>query len=342
MHGLPRSGLLTLLLFAATALPGAKSAASAPASPPAVPVTLAPPHAPPLPVPIPRASTDQRTSDWPADEHDAERIVSISNQRVSAQPSLFEGAQIVSFYGYPGIPVMGALGVYPPERVADEVVRVAAEYDALNGERGVVPALHLIVAVAQPRPGSDGSYLSRIPDDLLATYVELARQRGLLLFLDVQVGWADPLNEVQRLEHALAEPFVHLALDPEFATAAQRARPGTAIGSLGAADVNAVQRYLAGLVADRALPPKILVLHQFLDRMLTDTDRYEASDAVDVIIDMDGYGPAHVKLTKYEWYALAPYAERAAIKLFYDWDAPLLTPERVQALERPPDLVIYQ
>ena len=48
------------------------------------------------------------------------------------------------------------------------------------------------------------------------------------------------------------------------------------------------------------------------------------------------------KLTKYEWYALAPYAERAAIKLFYDWDAPLLTPERVQALERPPDLVIYQ
>ena len=295
-----------------------------------------------LPAALPRVSTVQRIAGWPADEEDAERIVSAPGQRVSAQPSVFEEAQIVSFYGYPGIPGMGALGAYPPERVADEVMRVAAEYDALNGERGVVPALHLIVAVAQTRPGDDGTYLSRMPDDLLATYVELARERGLLLFLDVQVGWADPLQEVQRLEHALAEPFVHLALDPEFATAAKRARPGTIIGSLGAADINAVQRYLAALVADRALPPKILVLHQFLERMLTDTDQYEASDAVELIIDMDGFGPAHAKLSKYDRYARAPYAERAALKLFYDWDVPLLTPERVQALDRPPDLVIYQ
>ncbi len=347
LHGLPRSGLLTLLMFAATALPGATNAASAPASPLAVPAALTPPPAPPLPAAplrsaIALASTGQRTTGWPADDEDAERIVSMSRQRLSAQPSLFESAQIVSFYGYPGIPRMGALGADSPERVADEVVRVAAEYDALNGERDVIPALHLIVGVAHTRPGADGAYLTRMPDDLLTTYVELARERGLLLFLDIQVGWADPLEEVQRLENFLAEPFVHLALDPEFAMPGRRARPGTTIGSLGAADVNAVQRYLAGLVAERRLPPKIFVLHQFLDRMLTDTDQYEAIDAVEVIIDMDGFGPAHVKLTKYEWYALAPYSERAAIKLFYDWDAPLLTPERLQALERPPDLVIYQ
>ena len=255
---------------------------------------------------------------------------------------MFDGAQVVSLYGYPGHPGMGALGAYPPERAADEVLRVAEAYDALNGERGVAPALHLIVAVAQPWPMEDGSYLHRLSDELLATYVELARERGLLLFLDVQVGWADPLAEVRRLSGALAEPFVHLALDPEFATRASGLAPGLVVGSIDAAEVNAVQDYLAALVREHRLPPKLLVLHQFLDRMLPAAEEYAALPEVEITIDMDGYGGQWAKLSNYDRYALASYAERPAIKLFYDWDTPLLSPQRLLALERPPDLVIYQ
>ena len=257
-------------------------------------------------------------------------------------PSVFERAQVVSFYGYPGVPVMGALGAHSPLDAVTAVSLVAAEYDALNGPREVVAALHLIVAVAQRYSGSDGLYLDHMDAELLAEYVEAARERDVLLFLDIQVGWSDVLLEVSWLAAALREPFVHLAIDPEFATLSDGAPPGVAIGSLEASEVNDVQRYLARIVRLGGLPPKVLVLHQFLDDMLRDVEAYEDVPEVELAIDMDGYGGDQAKLSKYDRYALSSYAERAAIKLFYDWDAPLITPARLQALARPPDLVIYQ
>ena len=258
------------------------------------------------------------------------------------QPSVFQQAQIVSFYGYPGVGTMGELGLHTPSGAAAAITRLAAEYDALNGPREVMPALHLIVAVAQRHPGNSGLYLGRMSNERLSEYVEAARAANILLFVDVQIGWSDALTEVRRLEDVLREPFVHLAIDPEFATRSKGTAPGVAIGTLDAADVNAVQHYLAGLVREHDLPPKVLVLHQFLRSMLTRVDQYDDVAEVDVTIDMDGFGNPYVKLTKYDLYATADYAERAAIKLFYHWDAPLMTPGRLLSLDNPPDLVIYQ
>ena len=257
-------------------------------------------------------------------------------------PSVFERAQVVSFYGYPGVGVMGELGLHTPAGAAEAIKLLAAEYDALNGPREVMPALHLIVAVAQRHPGNDGLYLQRMADDLLNEYVEAAREAGILLFVDVQIGWSDTLTEVKILEDVLREPFVHLALDPEFATRSKGTAPGVSIGTLGSADLNAVQHYLAGLVREHDLPPKVLVVHQFLNSMLTGVDAYDDVPEVEVTIDMDGWGNPYVKLTKYDLYAVSDYSERAAIKLFYHWDVPLLTPARLLSLDNPPDLVIYQ
>lgn len=317
MHPLRQAGLSALLLLVVVSLPGTTSAASAPASPPQL-----------LQRPAPAADGP---SEWLA-------------TRVLAPPapSVFAAAQVVAFYGHPGVPGMGALGVYSPQRAADEVTRVAALYDALNGDRDVIPALHLIVAVAQPLPAADGSYLARLAPEVLDAYVEVAREHGLLLFLDVQIGWADPLAEVQRLAGALAEPFVHLALDPEWATRSLGVAPGERIGTLGAADVNAVQQYLAELVRRYDLPPKALVLHQFRPEMLTDTESYLDFPEVELIIDMDGFGSPYAKLSNYEAFSLAEYSERPAIKLFYEQDAPLMEPAQIQGLETPPDLIIYQ
>ncbi|MCY4456309.1 MAG: hypothetical protein OXC56_08385 [Chloroflexi bacterium] len=258
------------------------------------------------------------------------------------QPSIFERAQVVSFYGYPGVGVMGELGLHTPAGAAEAIKRLAAEYDALNGPREVLPALHLIVAVAQRHPGNDGLYLQRMDDELLNEYVEAARDAGILLFVDVQIGWSNTLTEVMILEDVLREPFVHLALDPEFATRSKGTAPGVSIGTLGSADLNAVQHYLAGLVREHDLPPKVLVVHQFLNSMLEGVDHYDDVPEVEVTIDMDGWGNPYVKLTKYDLYAVSDYSERAAIKLFYHWDVPLLTPARLLSLENPPDLVIYQ
>lgn len=256
--------------------------------------------------------------------------------------SVFEDAQIVSFYGFPDVPAMGVLGHGTPAEVANEVALWAARYDELNGPREVIPAFHLITGVAQAYPTADGTWLARLDHARIAEYVEAARERDMILFLDVQIGWSDPLTEVKLLEEFLREPFVHMALDPEFATEHLGVRPGLAIGGIGANHVNEVQRYLATLVEEEGIPPKILMVHQFAARMLRDRDLVEDVEGVEVSIDMDGFGTAALKLRHYDWYALTAPSERPALKLFFDQDTPVMTPEEVQAIDQVPDLIMYQ
>ncbi|MDA0301539.1 MAG: hypothetical protein O2822_03355, partial [Chloroflexi bacterium] len=219
--------------------------------------------------------------------------------------SPYETGQIVSVYGFPGICFMGELGCHQaPEGAVARARELAAAHDAVNGDRGVRPALHLIVAVAQPYPGPDGTYLQWMPESTIREWVEVARRERVLLFLDVQIGWSDPLLEVRRLDAMLREPFVQLALDPEFATREKGLPPGDAIGSVSAIQVNQVQAYLAALVAEHALPAKVLVLHQFLPGMLPDKALYAGYPEVEVTVDMDGFGGQEAKISGYEAYAL--------------------------------------
>jgi hypothetical protein len=106
--------------------------------------------------------------------------------------------------------------------------------------------------------------------------------------------------------------------------------------------VNAVQRYLASLVREHALPQKLLVVHQFRADMLTHSEPWQDAPEVARVINFDGWGHLDEKLEKYGQYATADYAEHAGIKLFEGWDAPMLTPAQVLALPRQPDLVVYQ
>jgi len=261
--------------------------------------------------------------------------------------STLAGRRVVSIYGHPGVEVMGALGTYPSAAAAAVGVEdIAAQYRALDAAAGrtteVIAALHLIVSVAQADAGADGTYLGRMSIEEIRPWVEATRARGQLLFVDVQVGWADPLAEVRRLEPLLREPHVHLALDPEFATKEKGWPPGESIGFLTADQVNAVQHYLFDLGARAGVPSKVLVVHQFRGDMLQEPERIEAVPGVDLVIDMDGWGPPWQKQQGYEAFALAPYAEHAGFKLFYRWDVPLMTPAEVMALREPPGVVIYQ
>ncbi len=256
--------------------------------------------------------------------------------------SVLGHAQVVSVYGHPGVCVMGELGCHDPTGAVQAARDLAEAYDAVNGDRQTRAALHLIVDVAQANAGEDGRYLDQMPLDEIEEWVDFARLEDVLLFLDIQIGWGDVLTDVQRLGEFLAQPHVHLAIDPEFATESEGLAPGVAIGELRAADVNAVQEYLAKLVADHGIPPKVLVLHQFRADMLPDAHEFADVDGVDVTIDMDGWGGPWPKTQNYEVYAMAPYAERPAIKLFFHWDEPLMTPAEIMALPVPPDYVIYQ
>lgn len=264
--------------------------------------------------------------------------------RVSSAATAFSWteAQIVSFYGHPGVPVMGVLGNGPPRDVAPRIAAMAERYDQLNGLRGTQPAFHLIVGVAQASATPDGAWIRRLSHDRIAEYVEAAREEGLLLFLDTQIGWSDPLAEVKLLAPFLREPFVHVALDPEFATELLGVRPGLGLGSISAEQVNEVQRFLAGIVHEEGLPPKLLMVHQFAERMFRNRGGIEEHDAVLLSFDMDGFGGTNAKLNGYRRFALPTPSERPALKLFFKYDTPLMTPEQVQGLGHPPDIIIYQ
>ncbi|RLT40679.1 MAG: hypothetical protein DWI58_10395 [Chloroflexi bacterium] len=107
-------------------------------------------------------------------------------------------------------------------------------------------------------------------------------------------------------------------------------------------EVNAVQRYLSDLARTHGLPQKALVIHQFRDDMILQPERITPIPGVDLVIDMDGWGGPEAKLGGYERYALASYAPLSALKLFYRWDQPLMTPATLQGLATPPRLIIYQ
>ena len=86
---------------------------------------------------------------------------------------------------------------------------------AISSGRNVVPALHLIAAVAQASPQADGSYLARMDPTVIDAYVAVARERSLLLILDLQIGRGNVVDEVRKIERFLVNPRVHVAIDPE-------------------------------------------------------------------------------------------------------------------------------
>jgi len=171
--------------------------------------------------------------------------------------------------------------------------------------------------------------------------VRLTEQRHMLLFLDLQIGRSSVEAELRKVLPYLRYPNVHLALDPEFAVGSSQV-PGRSIGSLHAADVDDAQAVLQQLVATENLPPKLLIVHQFLDSMVRDGNDIRRYPGVELIIDMDGFGPADVKKVKYERYAGRPYAAYAGIKLFLQHDPDLMSAEAELALQPTPAVVIYQ
>ncbi len=274
------------------------------------------------------------------DANPAERFPHMEITLVSAG-SLLPDSQIVSYYGHPQTALMGILGAGEPERVADLLVEQAARYDALNGDIGVIPAIHLVYAVAQAGQTDNGLYLSYVDDATVRDYIRMAEERDMLLFLDLQIAHSTAAAEIEKVLPYLLHPRVHLALDPEFAMQGGAA-PGTLIGSLDGGEIDAALSTLQSVVLAARTPPKLLMVHQFLDGMIVNGDAIRSYPNVELIIDMDGYGPAAAKRAGYERYSATPYAQHAAIKLFTQHDPDLMSEQEVLALDPRPAVVVYQ
>ena len=249
--------------------------------------------------------------------------------------------RIIAFYGNPLSKRMGILGELPPAQMLAKLERTAAEWAAADSTRTVIPALHMIVTVAQAGAGADGKYRLRMTDSLMYRVARWAEERGWLFFVDVQTGHSTVEAELPRLVPLLRRPYVHLALDPEFAMRSG-AKPGRRIGTMDAAEVNHAIGLLSDIVRTENLPPKVLVVHRFTSKMLTNASKIRRDPNVQVVIDMDGFGAPSLKRSTWRIVVQRDPVQFTGFKLFYKNDKPMMTPAQVIELYPSPVYIQYQ
>src|SRR5436189_139256 len=76
------------------------------------------------------------------------------------------------------------------------------------------------------------------------------------------------------------------------------------VGRMDASEVNHAIEVLAKIVEEQDLPPKMLVVHRFTRNMLTNAEQIRLDPRVQVVIDMDGYGPPANKMAAYKWFVV--------------------------------------
>jgi hypothetical protein len=250
--------------------------------------------------------------------------------------------RIVAFYGNPLSKRMGILGQIDPDSMLQKLEDTAMEWAKVDPDRKVIPALHLIAVVAQGYPGPARKYRLQMPDSIVERVAGWAEARGWLLFLDIQPGLSTVEAEIPHLIKYLTRPYVHLSLDPEFAMKDGK-KPGTDwMGRMDASEVNHAIDVLAKVVEENDLPPKVLVVHRFTRNMLTNASKIRLDPRVQVVIDMDGYGPPGAKMGAYKWFVVRHPVQYTGWKLFYKNDKPLMTPAQVLEVYPKPMYIQYQ
>ena len=245
---------------------------------------------------------------------------------------------LVAYYGTAGTGSLGVLGETAPDEMHNRLRRAARPF-LLEGER-IQTVYELIVTVADPIAGPGGDFSHDIAADSVRTYIQAAHRNGALVVLDIQPGRADFLTVAKRWAWALKDPWVGLALDPEWRMGARQV-PGRVIGSVGATEVNRVSVWLADLVERTGLPEKVFVLHQFRSTMIRDIERVSPRNGLAMVQHVDGFGNQGQKLATYHSVA-RPAQFAMGFKLFYDEDVNLFSPARVRTIRPAVRFVSYQ
>jgi hypothetical protein len=255
---------------------------------------------------------------------------------------LVDGNDVLAFYGHPNSRQMGILGRFSKEELDEKLTALAAEYDAVNGDRGVVKAFYLIYGTVWP--GGDIGIMS---DRQVTEWIDWAAAHDMIVFLDHQIGRYDPVTAMRRLLPWLSHPNVHLALDPEWRTT----RPMQEIGSVTGDEINAARQAMEDHIESNSIPgERLLVIHQFNARMISQRSRVTIGEGpVRLIHCADGFGTPGAKYASYANNAEATNMPDKGFKLFYNfgipgagYDRPLLTPAQVCALSPRPVVILYQ
>lgn len=226
--------------------------------------------------------------------------------------------RVIAYYGNIVNNRMGALGKWPKKEMIPKLLAEVEKWNQLDTVIKSIPALHYIAVTAQGTAGADGKWRYRLPHKHIDTVIAWAKEINAQVFIDVQVGLSDVQTEVPLFEKYLSMPNVHFGIDPEFAMKAKgNARPGSVIGSLDAVDINWISDYLTELVKKNNLPPKMFVIHRFTKGMVTNASKIKLRPEVQVVMDMDGWGPPDLKKGTYRHWIQNEPVQFTGFKLFY-------------------------
>lgn len=270
----------------------------------------------------------------------------VKNQPYPLAGAILPFKRIVAYYGNLYSKKMGVLGEYPPAELWKKLDAEVAAWEKADSLTPVQPAIHYIAVVAQGTPMSDNTYCKRMPEEQIDSALAIARMKNAIVFLDIQVCHSSYQNEVPRLEKYLKMPHVHLGIDPEFSMK-DGSVPGKKIGTIDADDINYCSEYLAKLVKDNKLTPKILVVHRFTQGMVRNYKNVKLRPEVQIIMHMDGWGGPTLKRSTYKLYIHKEPVQFTGFKLFYKNDLKkephtLMTPEDLLQLKPQPIYIQYQ
>ncbi|MEO8582570.1 MAG: hypothetical protein ABI415_02170 [Flavitalea sp.] len=253
---------------------------------------------------------------------------------------------VIAYYGNLYSKGMGVLGEYPRKQMLGKLQTEVAKWKAADSTLDIQPALHYIAVTAQQSPGKGGKYRLRMPFHQIDSVLSMAKEINAIVFLDIQVGLSNLQSELPEFEKYLKMPNVHLGIDPEFSMKNGKA-PGKAVGVFDAADINYATGYLARLVRENNLPPKILTVHRFTQGMITNYKNIKTTPEVQIVMHMDGWGEPARKINTYRQFIYKEPVEFTGFKLFYKNDvirshSSLMTPEELLKLKPRPVYIQYQ
>ena len=254
--------------------------------------------------------------------------------------------RIVAFYGNPLSKRMGILGELEPEQMFAQLDKEVAAWEKADPATPVQPAFHVIVVTAQGQPGKGDKYRLRMSDHVAEKVIGWAQQKNAIVFLDLQIGRSTLQEEIPRLEPFLKLPNVHLGIDAEFAMK-NGGVPGRRVGSFDAADINYATSYLASMVDKYQVPPKLLIVHRFTQRMITNYKNIKLDPRYQIVMHMDGWGDRVLKRSTYLAYIQKEPVQYTGFKIFYKNDKRkpgwrIMTPEEVLKLNPKPLYIQYQ
>ncbi len=288
----------------------------------------------PAPEPVPTPSPALKPTLWPV------------KTMYPLAGAILPFSRIVAYYGNLYSKGMGVLGQYSTDEMLSQLDVEVKKWKLADPSTPVIPALHYITVVAQGNAGADGKYRSRMPYSEIDKVLEIAKKVNAILFLDVQVGFSTLENELPLLEKYLKLPQVHLGIDPEFSMKGT-IRPGKIVGTYDASDINYAIDFLAKIVKDNNLTPKILVVHRYTEKMVTNYKNIKPVPEVEVVMNMDGWGVKAKKLNTYKEFVYKQPVQFTGFKLFYKNDVltpgtVLFTPEELLKLNPRPIYIQYQ